>query len=169
LDGRIVNTPEWSQEIATRGAIGGPFFMWRRTLLKRIGWFDEQFRSGGDFDYTIRLSLRENGIKTQGVLGSFLNERSGLSTAGSLQPIERTVIQLRYGIYETLDWYYVHSALKYRVQHLLQPGKEWIAIEDLISDYKSLIMRRRSTAWKIPFQSIKAEIRRKIVEYLAQK
>ena len=168
LDGRRVITPEWTRDLATRGAIGGPFFMWRRSLLKSVGWFDEQFRSGGDFDYTVRLSLGSIGKRSPGVIGYFLDERSGLSTSGNLQPIERTVIQLRYGIYETLDWFYVHSALQFRVRHLLQPGGKWVPVNELATDYDALIASRSHRAWKSPIHTVKAALRRQFVKRLVR-
>ena len=164
--GRRLIAPEWSKELATRGAIGGPFFMWRRNLLNKVGWFDEQFSSGADFDYTVRLSLHTRAVRTQGLIGYFLNEKKGLSTFGELQPIERTAIQLRYGIYETLDWKYVHQSLSYRVRHILQPGGKWLEVEKLVPDYDRLIQARRSTAWQIPLNTIQSAARQKIAKIL---
>lgn len=166
LAGRLVTTPEWTSDRATRGAIGGSFFMWRRSLLNSVGWFDEQFRSGGDFDYTVRLSLGSIGKKTPGVIGYFLDARSGLSTSGNLQPIERTVIQLRYGIYETLDWLYVHSALQFRVRHLLQPGGKWVPAHELVTGYDALIASRSHRVWKSPIHTVKAALRRQLVKLM---
>jgi len=166
MRGKAINSPEWSRELGTRGAIGGPFFMWRRNLISSVGWFDEQFRSGGDFDYTVRLSLASKGARTPVILGYFLDEHSGLSTLGELQAIERTVIQLRYAIYETLDWHYIPPALYFRITNLLQPGNSWVAIEKDIIGYEDLIASRRPYAWKIPFHSIKAALRRQIVKYV---
>jgi glycosyltransferase involved in cell wall biosynthesis len=164
--GVLIKSPEWSRELGTRGAIGGPFFMWRRNLIPLMGWFDEQFRSGGDFDYTVRLSLASKAVRTPATLGYFLDERSGLSTLGELQAIERTAIQLRYGIYETLDWHFVPLALYFRITYLLQPGNSWVSIERDIVDYENLIASRRPYAWKIPFHTIKAFLRRYIAKYM---
>lgn len=160
--GYTVITPEWSRDLATRGAIAGPFFLWRRDLMDKVGWFDEQFASGGDFDFTVRLSLHSLGTRSPGIHGYFLNERSGLSTSGDLQPVERTVIQLRYGIYETLDSYYLHRSLLFRVRHLLQPGGVWLLVEDLVPGYDQLIKQRYSAAWRIPFHTARAAIVRRL-------
>lgn len=168
-EGRRITTPEWSRELGSRGAIGGPFFMWRRSLVSTVGWFDEQFFSGGDFDYTVRLSLASRGARTHGMLGYYLDEGSGLSTSGELQPIERTAIQLRYGLYETLDWHYLHPALRFRATYLLQPGERWIAIENNVAEYDHLIASRRSAAWRIPFHSVKMALRRQITKRLVRR
>ena len=160
--GRLARTPEWNREVGSRGAIGGAFFMWRRSIHDKLGWFDEQFRSGGDFDFTVRLSLGGAGRRTSGLHGYFLNERNGLSTSGGLQPIERTVIQLRYGIYGTLDWHFVPRALSFRPKHVLQPGGTWIPIEQLVDNYDAHIASRRLSALRIPLQTVASAMQRRI-------
>jgi hypothetical protein len=129
-------------------------------------YWNNTFRSGSDFDYTVRLSLASKGARIPATLGYFLDERSGLSTLGELQAIERTAIQLRYGIYETLDWHFVPLALYFRITFLLQPGNSWVSIERGIVDYANLIASRRPYAWKIPFHTIKASLRRHIAKYM---
>ena len=95
--GRYIKVPDYNPNLGKSIAIGGPFFMWKKELVTKIGFFDEQFISGGDFDYTIRLSRFSNGIKTNGLLGYFLNDKNGLSTKNIfIQIKERTIIQKRY-------------------------------------------------------------------------
>mgnify|MGYP000591927633 CR=1 FL=1 len=114
--GKNISTPEFTKHLGTTGAIGGPFFMWRRNLLKDIGYFDEQFKSGGDFDYTVRLSIFSTGKKTKGIIGYFLNTSNGISTKNKpLQVIERTAIELRYAIWYKIDVNYIGRALNYSI------------------------------------------------------
>jgi len=114
--GRYVKTKKFTDHLGTTGAIGGPFFMWRKNLVDKIGFFDEQFKSGSDFDYTVRLSIFSRGMKTNGLIGYFLNNGSGLSTKSTeLQVLERTAIQLRYGIWHTIDINYINKALDYQI------------------------------------------------------
>lgn len=144
-NGVLITQPDWSHAKATSGAIGGPFFMWRRNLIPLVGYFDEQFLSGADFDYTVRLSLASIGKKVSGSLGFFTNEGTGLSTGKNhLQEIERTVIQLRYGIYQTIDMYFIPQALNYDICKVYQFGIP-TKIEKLISNYKFLIEKRRKS------------------------
>ncbi len=122
-NGRYVNTSEFTKYLGTTGAIGGPFFMWRRNLVDKVGFFDEQFKSGGDFDYTVRLSIFSKGKKTEGVIGYFLNDKSGLSTSNyKLQITERTVIEIRYGIWYKLDINYISRAFKYDISRIMENG-----------------------------------------------
>lgn len=123
-EGRYITTPTFTKQLGTTGAIGGPFFMWRRSLIGKIGLFDEQFKSGGDFDYTVRLSLFSEGKKTDGIIGYFLNEKSGLSTRNKdLQILERTVIEVRYGIWYKMDINYLQKALNYNINSITENGK----------------------------------------------
>jgi cellulose synthase/poly-beta-1,6-N-acetylglucosamine synthase-like glycosyltransferase len=97
--GEYINTPDFKKKIGLTSAIGGPFFMWRKNLIPKVGYFDEQFLSGADLDYTIRLSKESDGKKTNGLIGYFLNDANGLSTKNiSLQTKERTLIEIRHNI-----------------------------------------------------------------------
>jgi hypothetical protein len=121
--GRYVKTKKFTDHLGTTGAIGGPFFMWRKNLVDKIGFFDEQFKSGGDFDYTVRLSISSKGKKTEGLIGYFLNDKSGLSTSNyKLQIIERTVIEIRYGIWYKLDINYIAKAFRYDINQITENG-----------------------------------------------
>ncbi len=136
-------TPEWSYSVATSSCIGGPFFMFKRSLLARVGLFDEQLFTGGDFDFTVRLSLVSNGIKVRGNLGSFLNERKGLSTSGNLQAIERTVIQRRYGIWKNFDLIHFYASKKYRCHQIKQGQSSWIDLYDFLPQAKELLESKK--------------------------
>ncbi len=82
-----------------KSMILGPFFMFRKNVINEINMFDEQLLSGADFDFALRLGNNFKGIHIKDNLGYFLNIGKGLSTSsGSLQEIERTVIELRYGL-----------------------------------------------------------------------
>ena len=114
--GRYIKTQNFTKKLGTTGAIGGPFFMWRRSLIDKVGYFDEQFKSGGDFDYTVRLSIFTEGKKTDGIIGYFLHDGSGISTKGiELQILERTVIELRYGMWSRIDINYINKAFDYKI------------------------------------------------------
>ncbi len=51
------------------GMILGPFFMVRRTLLDKTGWFDEQLKSGADFDLAMRMARCGKGMHIPMFLG----------------------------------------------------------------------------------------------------
>jgi glycosyltransferase involved in cell wall biosynthesis len=140
--GKLVDCSQFPESELTRSMILGPFFMFRKSLCSKAGFFDEQLRSGADFDFAIRLVFHGQAQMVQEELGYYLNEGLGASTClNSLQPIERTVIELRYGIYDKIDYHYLPQALKYNIYHL-KLGDQWIPIEDFVPNYAEMMSER---------------------------
>ena len=97
-EGQYVDETGRENELKT-GMILGPYFMFRKSLLKKSGVFDEQLVQGADYDLALRLAFNAKGLHLPINLGYYLNEGLGQSTKpDSKQPIERTVIELRYNI-----------------------------------------------------------------------
>ena len=97
-DGQYVDETGREDELTT-GMILGPFFMFRKSILEKSGVFDEQLVQGADYDLALRLAFNGKGLHLPINLGYYLNEGLGQSTKpNSKQPIERTVIELRYRI-----------------------------------------------------------------------
>ena len=73
--------------------------MFRRSILAKSGLFDEQLYSGADYDFAMRILSFGKSYYIHKNLGYFLDEGLGASTRpNSKQEIERTVVELRYGI-----------------------------------------------------------------------
>jgi glycosyltransferase involved in cell wall biosynthesis len=140
--GRLVTPPEFDALEFTRSMHAGPFFAWRKVVGGSKVYFDEQFRSGGDFDFVIRLSCLGRGVRAKELLGSYYDAGSGLSTGSALQPIERTVIELRYGIYDKVDYGYLPEASRYNIAHLRWGGR-WHQVDVLVPEYDSWMSERR--------------------------
>ena len=97
-EGQYVDETGREGELTT-GMILGPYFMFRKSLLEKSGVFDEQLVQGADYDLALRLAFNAKGLHLPINLGYYLNEGLGQSTKpDSKQPIERTVIELRYNI-----------------------------------------------------------------------
>ena len=97
-EGQYVDETGREDELKT-GMILGPYFMFRKSLLEKSGVFDEQLVQGADYDLALRLAFNAKGLHLPINLGYYLNEGLGQSTKpNSKQPIERTVIELRYNI-----------------------------------------------------------------------
>ena len=105
----------------TTGMILGPFFMFRRSVLDKCGMFDEQFKTGGDFDFAMRLGRTCKGVHTEKLLGVYLDEGKGLSTGSELQPIERTVIERRYNLKIT-EPQYIEKTNDYDLENIIIDG-----------------------------------------------
>lgn len=140
--GILVDNSQLPESELTRGMIIGPFFMFRRTLCEKAGVFDEQLRSGADFDFAVRLALHGKAASTKNELGYYLNEGLGASTKpNSYQPIECTVIEFRYGIYDKINYDLLPQSLKYNILNVLQ-NQEWIPINRFIPDFDNFIDNR---------------------------
>jgi len=97
-EGQYVDETGREDELTT-GMILGPYFMFRKSILEKSGVFDEQLVQGADYDLALRLAFNGKGLHLPINLGYYLNEGLGQSTKpNSKQPIERTVIELRYRI-----------------------------------------------------------------------
>jgi len=160
-NGRLIRTPEFDRKEFTRGCFVGPNHFFRRRLLDRCGYWDEQLRSGGDFDFQVRAAFNCKFKKTPGVICYYTKEEnSGSASSNILQPIERTVIELRYGNYDITEmvagYQYVRRAMKYRLDQLLIGGK-WEGIENYVPGYKR-IMGKKGSARRDFFHRYRLEI-----------
>lgn len=127
----------------TRSMLLGPFMAFRKSLCDEAGMFDEQLKSGADFDLAVRLAFHGKPGMAEGVLGYYLNEGKGASTRpGSKQVVERTVIELRYGIYDKLDYDAVVLALEYDIPHVYRDD-ERIPVSAFVPEYDALLKERR--------------------------
>ena len=96
--GQYVDETGREDELTT-GMILVPYFMFRKSILDKSGVFDEQLVQGADYDLALRLAFNGKGLHLPVNLGYYLNEGLGQSTKpDSKQPVERTVIELRYDI-----------------------------------------------------------------------
>lgn len=126
----------------TRSMLLGPFMAFRKSILTKTGMFDEQLKSGADFDLAIRLALHGRLGMAEGLLGYYLNEGKGVSTRpNSRQPLERTVIELRYGIYDRIDYDFVVPALKYDIDHITFDGRK-VPVSEFIPSYEQFLNDR---------------------------
>jgi GT2 family glycosyltransferase len=111
-----------------RGMLLGPFFMFRKSICERAGYFDEQLKSGADFDFAIRLAYNGKTMFSEGNGGFYLNEGLGASTSGDRQPIEKTFIYVRYGINDKIISEgcnaYMDRAMEYDIENITNYGKK---------------------------------------------
>ena len=139
-------TPAYSRRTFSRGfPQGGAFFVFRRRLVEQVGYFDEQFRVGVDFDFSVRLALAGlEMVRNQELLGYFTNVEEGLSTRDGAHrsAVERTLVQLRYGIYDKVRPEYVAQAREYRLDEILSFG-EWSRLEAYVPSYRQYLESRR--------------------------
>ena len=141
--GRLVDCSKFSDNDFFRSMVFGPFFMFKKSLCEKVGFFDEQFRSGADFDFSIRLSFHTKAAYTSGLLGYYLNEGLGASTRpNSVQALERTAIELRYGIFDKLDYDLVARATKYDINNCYLDGN-FIKIDKYVPGYLDVLEKNK--------------------------
>ena len=117
-EGQYVDETGREEELTT-GMILGPYFMFRKSILEKSGIFDEQLVQGADYDLALRLAMNGKGLHLPINLGYYLNEGLGQSTKpNSKQPIERTVIELRYNI-RVLEPHLVPETREYDVMNII--------------------------------------------------
>lgn len=144
ISGKRYNPPEFEKNLFTRGCFVSPTHFFRRSLLDRIGYWDEQYRSGGDFEFQARAAAAGiNFKKTDGVLIYYTKEKNSKSASSNhLQPLERTVTELRYGIFDKIDYRYYDKAMEYNVYEV-KNGDEWIPVSRLVPKYEQFIEERK--------------------------
>ena len=117
-EGQYVDETGREDELTT-GMILGPYFMFRKSILEKSGIFDEQLVQGADYDLALRLALNGKGLHLPINLGYYLNEGLGQSTKpNSKQPIEITVIELRYNI-RVLEPHLVPYTREYDIMNII--------------------------------------------------
>tara|TARA_Y100001970_G_scaffold77412_1_gene98404 strand:- start:1002 stop:1778 length:777 start_codon:yes stop_codon:yes gene_type:complete len=112
------------EEELTTGMILGPYFMFRKSILEKSGVFDEQLVQGADYDLALRLAFNGKGMHLPLNLGYYLNEGLGQSTKpDSKQPVERTVIELRYNI-KVLEPNLIPYTKTYDIENIIVDDKK---------------------------------------------
>lgn len=92
----------------------GPFYGYRKKVHDSIGFYDEQFKAGGDFDFAVRMASRFSGGCIKDSLGWYFNAGKGLSTSRTITPIlEKNIIYFRHGIWQKLEYHYLLRAVRH--------------------------------------------------------
>ena len=144
VQGRLIHTPEFDPLEFTRGSCVGPGHFFRRELLDRAGYFDEQLRSGADFDFQIRAALNCRFRKTPGIVAYYLmDNRLPSASKTPWQQIEACVIYFRYGVYDKINYDHAASASLYHISDVFY-DKKWVPIKQLVPDYDALLQFRHS-------------------------
>lgn len=132
----------------TRSMVFGPFLMFKKSICERAGLFDEQLVSGADFDFSIRLAFNGKAVATDKILGYYLNEGKGASTRpDSKQVLDRTIVELRYGIFDKINYDLVAEASTFALHHVMTDGVPHV-LELYVPNYNALI-KERIAAWKV--------------------
>jgi len=97
----IVYPPQFSIKGNEDGMIGGPFFIVNSDVIKRVGYFDEQFKVVGDYDWFIKAGRSGlNFIRLFSIAGIYLKQVKTLSGGQNnyVHRVENQVFFKRYGL-----------------------------------------------------------------------
>ena len=141
-DGIFVDFSKFKKDELLRSMILGPFYMFKKDLWSKIGFFDEQFKIAGDFDFALRLALVSKGRMVVENLGYYLNSQKGLSTKPNrLQNIEKDQICFRYGIFDKIEKKNLQYLLSFEVKNLLYNGR-FTLINKFLKNYNQFVEKR---------------------------
>lgn len=141
-DGNFVDFSKFKKGELLRSMILGPFYMFKKDLWSKIGFFDEQFKIAGDFDFAIRLALVSKGRMVVENLGYYLNSQKGLSTKPNrLQNIEKDQICFRYGIFDKIEKKNLQHLLSFEVKNLLH-NERFTSINKFLKNYNQFVKKR---------------------------
>ncbi len=103
----------------------GPFFMFTKALFSKVGPFDEQFKTSGDFDWCARAVLAGGRlVKGQSLAGEFRVDGGGLSAGGSMrQIVENNLVYRRSKALDKLRAEDAAVAAQYHTESILFQGK----------------------------------------------
>lgn len=147
VHGNVVDHSKCPESEFTRSMIFGPYVMFKKSIIEKSGIFDEQLKSGADFDLCVRLAFNGKAVMADGLLGYYLNEGKGASTRpDSKQKLDRTIIELRYGIYDKIDYDLVPDATTFALHHIVVDGKLEV-VEQFVPNYGEVI-KQRLIDWK---------------------
>ena len=88
--GQMIETIEFDRNEFTRSSHVGPGHCFRRSLLKQSGYWDEQLRSGGDFDFQIRAAVHGKFKKTYKNVVYYTSDQTQSASSTSWQAIATT-------------------------------------------------------------------------------
>lgn len=148
-EGHYRSTPIYdAAHFARAFAQGGAFWVVRREVANHIGYFDEQLHVAADMDFSLRMAA--NGLRmgrVDGVLGYFTDAAQGLSTreGGREALVERTVVQLRYGVYDKVQPELLAASKRMRLDAVQNFG-QWRPLTELMPDYVRYL-RKRQPLW----------------------
>ncbi len=132
-----IDVSKYSKDELNKSMIIGPFFMFKKKVIKEVGFFDENLKSALDFDFALRMASKYRGIYTKKNLGFYLNEGKGLSTSNRVNPeYEKNFVLFRYGIRSKISNRYIKLIKKEKLNIFMY--KKFNKTVPLINDFKFL-------------------------------
>jgi glycosyltransferase involved in cell wall biosynthesis len=92
------NWPEYSHELLLKFCYCGPFPLVKKSAIESVGYFNEKYKSSGDYDMWLKLSKAGFKLKKiPDIIGVFYQREDSVSTGGlALAQLEDKEIQEKY-------------------------------------------------------------------------
>jgi len=123
---KLYRFPEWKQNRFEfyRSYLMSCFQMWRKVMHDKVGYYDEQFRCVGDFDFQVRAAMHYSFVKVAAPLGIYLEDQPHKISSNGAQTLENNVVYWRYGVYEKIQFHLLFKSLAaYKKSQFLFGGK----------------------------------------------
>lgn len=101
---KTISPPSYERKEFMRSMHCGPFFVFKKSLYKEVGPFDEQFKIVGDFDWCIRAAKKTDAfVLSKESAGTFRVDGTGLSSGGKPAHVaENNVVYIRHDVVDKL-------------------------------------------------------------------
>lgn len=138
------------------------FPMWRKSIHKQVGYYDEQLKLVGDFEFQVRVSYFFDFIKVDGILGYFFSGGEGtrLSEQTVRQSVENNLVYLRYGAYFKVNILRMRETIRQKSIYFILNDRESIPIETYLPNLKKENKSKRilwfnNILYKLPIDILK--------------
>lgn len=103
--GKLYHHPEWKEQPQEfyQSYVMSCFQMWRKSLHTTVGYYDEQFKCVGDFDFQVRVAMHYSFVKVKEPLGIYLEDLPHKLSSNGVQSLENNIVYLRYGVYKKIQ------------------------------------------------------------------
>ncbi len=141
VNGKLVTSPSFNLSDGLCKPIFGPTHCFRREVLAKAGFWDEQLKSGADFDWQIRASHSCNVEKTLGPITYYTRDGSISASQTKWYEIDALKICLRYGLYNQLPQFQhrLPEIVEFEATKLLFNGQKH-ALENYWINYQEYLL-----------------------------
>ena len=124
--GRLVTSDGFNREEGLTRPIFGPTHCFRREVLDKVGYRDEQFKSGDDFEWQIRASYACKVKKAVGPITYYTRDGSVSASQTKWYEIDALKICLRYGLYDQLPRFQhrLPEIIDFQIPKIIFDGKD---------------------------------------------
>jgi glycosyltransferase involved in cell wall biosynthesis len=141
VDGMLITSPGFDLPSGLSRPIFGPTHCFRRDVLAKVGYWDEQLKSGADFDWQIRASHSCKIEKTLGPITYYTRDGSISASQTKWYEIDALKISLRYGLYNQLPQFQhrLPEIVEFEASKLLFNGQKH-ALENYWINYQEYLL-----------------------------